>query len=354
MSAGTRTHRIGIFGPHLGGNEGWVTSQGEVLRSLLIGAGHEIIDASDRPRRVPRAVDTVATIIRTAKSFDAAIVAVFSGSGFAMAELTFSALRAFRVPTALVLHGGNLPAFSALHPRRVRRLLSSAAAVVAPSHFLAEALSPFRSDISVISNALPLDAYPASTRSPARPRLLWMRAFHPIYRPELALEVIAVVRRQCPDATLTMAGQDKGLLEVTKRRAGELGLHDVVEFPGFLDPEAKYHAFERHDIFLSTNAIDNAPVSVLEAAASGLVIIGMDAGGISHLLTDQHSAMVVADGDVHAMAQAITTVLADHDCARRLSGGARLAAEVSAGARVAETWVALLGSMRRQQSRLGD
>src|SRR5205085_923195 len=39
VTPATKALRIGIFGPHLGATEGWVTSQGEELRSLLADAG---------------------------------------------------------------------------------------------------------------------------------------------------------------------------------------------------------------------------------------------------------------------------------------------------------------------------
>lgn len=333
---------IGIFGPHLGGNPGWVTSQGEVLRDLLRSAGNDILDASDRPRRLPRAADTLATIGRHGRRLDAAVVAVFSGPGFAMAEFTREALRPFRVPVVLVLHGGNLPDFAAHHPRRVRRLLRSAAVVVAPSPFLAEALRPVWPEIEVIPNALPLKGYPTAARSPARPRLLWMRAFHPIYRPDLALEAFARLRGEIPEACLTMAGQDKGLLVDTKRRAVERRVADGVCFPGFLGPEAKYEAFADHDIFLSTNAIDNAPVSVLEAAASGLVVVGMDAGGLGALLVDGESVLLVAPGDADAMAAAVGRVLGDRTLSARLSIGAERAAQPSSRDGVTRSWLDLL------------
>lgn len=341
--------RIGVFGPHLGANEGQVISQGEVLRSLLLADGHDVIDASRRPRRVPRAIDTVSTVGRTGHSLEAAVVEVFSGPGFAMAELTFLALRALRVPTVAWLHGGNLPAFSARHPQRVRSLLASAAAVVAPSPFLAKALHAFRTDIAVIPNVLPLDLYPTSTRSPARPRLLWMRAFHPIYRPILAVEVLAALKQDCPEATLTMAGQDNGLVEDTKRRALEVGVSEAVRFPGFFGPNAKYEALECHDVFLSTNAIDNAPVSVLEAAASGLIVVAMETGGIADLLSQGESAEFVADGAVDVMASVIASILADEDRAAKLSTGAQRNSSILLSRNAAHEWKEILRTVVRRR-----
>ena len=57
-----------------------------------------------------------------------------------------------------------------------------------------------------------------------------------------------------------------------------------------------------HDIFLNTNVVDNTPVSVLEAAASGLVPVATAVGGVPKLLTDDVDSLLVASGDDEAMA----------------------------------------------------
>ena len=108
------------------------------------------------------------------------------------------------------LHGGAMPAFMARHPHWARRVLRRAAAVVVPSAFLRAALAKFRDDVRVIPNAVDVAAYPYRHRADLRPRLFWMRTFHDVYNPELAIRAFARVRRAFPDATLVMAGQDKG------------------------------------------------------------------------------------------------------------------------------------------------
>ena len=122
-----------------------------------------------------------------------------------------------------------------------------------------------------------------------------MRTFHEIYRPDLALRTLARLLPDHPGATLTMAGQDRGRLAETRRLAGGLGLAGAVRFAGFLDAEGKRREFPEHDIFLNTNRIDNAPVSVVEAAAFGLPVVATRVGGIPHLLRDGEEALLVPE-----------------------------------------------------------
>jgi glycosyltransferase involved in cell wall biosynthesis len=342
-----RPKRIGVFGPHLGGNEGWVVSQGEILVRLLSEAGHDVHHASAKPRRLPRALETITTVLRVRRALDVAVIAVFSGPGFVMAEMTTALTASAGLPVVLVLHGGNLPAFAARHPRRVRRLLHRARVVVAPSPFLARELGHLRRDITVVPNALPLREYPTRTRGPLRPRLLWMRTLEPIYRAELALEVLRVLLRSDPSATLTLAGQEAGRLEQTKRRAADLGVGHAVTFPGFLGPEQKRRAFDDHDVFLSTNTVDNTPVSVLEAATCGLVVVATNAGGLGDVLVHGENGLLVPDGDVRAMADAVRRVLDDAMFAKVLSdGGQRLGAR-SIQEHVVTRWEEIIQSVHR-------
>jgi glycosyltransferase involved in cell wall biosynthesis len=168
-----------------------------------------------------------------------------------------------------------------------------------------------------------------------------MRTFHEIYNPALAVAVLADLRRDHPDAALTMAGQEKGLLEETRRLAARLGVADAVRFAGFLDAEGKQREFPLHDLFLNTNRVDNMPVSVVEAAAFGLPVVATRVGGISHLLRHEETALLVPDGDAAAMAAAIRRLLAEPALAARLSEGGRRLAESCAWESVRRSWQAV-------------
>ncbi len=180
------------------------------------------------------------------------------------------------------------------------------------------------------------------------PRLLWMRTFHEIYHPELALEALALLRKTGVGATLTMAGQDKGLLETCRRRAAELGIADAVEFPGFLDLSAKIAAFSRHDVFVNTNRVDNTPVTVLEAAAAGMPIVATAAGGLPHLLKDGEEALLVPPEDPEALADAIQKLLADDNLRRKIAIGGHRVAAASSWPEVYAKWQQLFQAIRQR------
>lgn len=327
----------------LGANPGWAVGQGEVLAGLLGREGYEIRTASRQVNRWLRLVDVATSPARWRGKVDVLVLMVFSGPAFRLIEAASRAAGWLGLPTVLWLHGGGLGDFAAQHPARVERVFRRAAAWIAPTGFLAAA---FRSlDVRVIPNILDLGQYPYRHRAALpemAPRLLWMRTFHEIYRPDLALEALAILRETHPGATLTLAGQDKGLLGQTRRLAAEMGLDSAVRFAGFLDAEGKRREFAGHDVFLNTNRVDNAPVSVLEAAACGLPVVSTDVGGIPYLLRNEEEALLVPEGDAAAMAGAVRRLLEGPALAGRLSAAGRRVAERSAWERVRPAWEEVL------------
>ena len=306
--------------------------------------GWSVIRSSLRTSRAERLLDMVLTAWRCRREYEIASVDVFSGLAFIWAEAACLSLRAAGRPYVLSLHGGRLPEFAQRWPRRVRRLLGGAGAVVAPSHYLVETMRKYRSDIQLIPNGVALSGFPFRRRGPVTPRLVWVRSFHRIYNPSLAVRVLAALRADIPDVRLTMVGPDTGdgALEATRREIAELGIEGVVDFAGAVahDEIARYLAGA--DIFLNTTNIDNTPVSVLEAMASGLCVVSTNVGGLPFLLEDGRDALLVPPDDLAAMSAAVRRLFADPDLALRLSSEARHEAERFDWSLVMSQWKALL------------
>lgn len=335
--------RLCFVGPVLGRNPGWVVSQGEVLGDLLAAEGHTVRLTSRFPGRARRMADTLVSLLAWRDDIDLVVHLVFHGRGFVITDAASRLCRALGLRQMFVLHGGGLPAFGARHRRWVRGVLGRGNLVVAPSAYQARAFNRLLQPapaVRVIPNVLDIKDYPYRHRSTVEPRLLWMRTFHANYHPEMAVEVLADLRRTHPAATLTMAGQEKGLEAAVRQLARRHDLDAAMRFPGFLGPADKAREFGAHDIYLNTNRIDNMPVSVLEAGAFGLPVVATAVGGVPDLLTDVETGLLVPDGDVAAMAGAVRRLLADAELAARLSVNGRALAERCDWTAVRDTWMA--------------
>lgn len=342
--------RLLIAGNLLGRNPGYVTTQGQILSDRLKADGFEVVAVSSRLNRLARLLDIAWTIVRSSGKSDLIVIEVYSGLAFVLADVASLLAGLSGVSSVLVLHGGQLPEFSARRKRWVKRVLGRARSLVAPSAFLAESLEEIASPIRVIPNAIDLEKYGFRLRKKVDPKMLWMRSFHHHYNPGLALEVLALVRNEFPNATLVMCGVDKGLENTVKNTAREMGLQDFVRFPGFLDEAAKAEEFSKADIFLNTNRVDNMPVSVVEACAFGLPVVATDVGGLSKLVTHGENGLLVKDDDPGSMAKAVIGLLNDPETTERLSGNGRKLAEESAWKAVRKLWEELFEEILLNQN----
>ena len=319
-------------------------SVGEDLATRLSGAGWMVRLTSGNRSRILRLLDMVGTAWSLRTGYRVAIVHVFSGPAFRWAEAVCWTLRRCGKPYVLTLHGGNLPSFCKAHENRARRLLNSAAAVVAPSGYLQQQLREYTPNIGVLPNGLDTAQFTYVHRLAAAPRLVWVRAFHSIYNPVLAVEALDLVHRSHPSATLTMIGRDKrdGSLASTRRRASELGIEGQLRIVPGVDKADIPTWLQQGDIFLNTANVDNTPLSVLEAMGSGLCVVTTRVGGIPFLLQDGENALIVPAGDPSAMAQAIDRLLAERGLAGRLSEAGYQKARTFDWSTVIPQWISLL------------
>jgi len=225
------------------------------------------------------------------------------------------------------LHGGAMPEFVARHRRWARRVFARANAIVTPSEYLAGVARALGHAPTIIPNVIDLPLYTFRRRDRVEGRLFWMRSFHEIYNPSMAVRVLARVRSIVPGATLVMGGQDKGLEASVRAEVARFGVEHAVRFSGFLDTAGKQREGAAGDVFLSTNRIDNTPVAVIEAWAMGLPVVSSDVGGMRDLVRDGDTGLLVPDNDVEAMSAAIVRLIRDPYLAGRLSVNGRREAE---------------------------
>jgi glycosyltransferase involved in cell wall biosynthesis len=323
----------------------------EDLALRLVDAGWQVLTVSDKPGRVARLLDMITTVWRRRHEYAVAQVDVYSGPAFLWAEVVCWTLKLARKPIVLTLHGGGLPEFAQQHPKRMRRLLKSAVFVTTPSGFLLEKMKAYREDLQLVPNPLDLQVYHFKLRVRPQPRLVWLRAFHAIYNPSLAPRAISLLANDFPKVQLNMLGPDKGdgsLLD-TKMAAAEAGLNQLITFPGAIPKNEIPVWLKEADIFLNTTNVDNTPVSLMEAMASGLCLVSTNVGGLPYLLEHEQDALLVPPDDPQAMARAVSRILTEPGLGEHLSRRARHKAEQFDWSIVLPQWEALLTRAAERQ-----
>ena len=301
--------RLLYIGNKLSGHGNTVTAI-ETLGNLLESNGYNLRYASSKKNKVLRFADMVWKTLRYSSQTDYVIIDTYSTQNFWYTIAVSQLCRLLDLKYITILHGGNLPQRLSNNPLLCSLVFGNAYKNVAPSGYLLEAFRNKGFNTIYISNPLDDAAdFPYQQRNEIKPKLLWVRAFAPMYNPEMALKTFAILKKQFPDATLCMVGPDKGLMDKTKQSAAAQNLD--VTFTGRLTKPEWAALSKNYDIFINTTQTDNAPFSIIEAAALGLVIVSTNVGGIPHLLENRKSAMLVNHDDAEAMAGAVSEVISN-------------------------------------------
>ncbi len=139
------------------------------------------------------------------------------------------------------------------------------------------------------------------------------------------LRAIPEILKAVPEATFIFFG--KGPLEgQLKTMCRELNINEMVTFAGFRDDLERIMGCL--DLLIHPALMEGLGVSLLQAAAAGVPIVGTRAGGIPEIVRDGVNGYLIPPGDVPSLVDATTRIIMDRDLARQLGeGGQRIAQE---------------------------
>ncbi len=212
-----------------------------------------------------------------------------------------------------------------------------------PSRFLQGVFAGHGIDSVVIPNIVDVDRFQFRPRRPLRPHVLSTRNFEELYNVSCTLRAFRLVQDRYPDATLTLVGagsEDERL----RALARELQVQNV-RFTGRVAPEQIWQYYRDADIYLQTPDIDNMPSSVLEAFASGCVVVSTNAGGVPAILTDDVHGLLVDCGDHAAAGERMLRLLGDPALVERLTAAGRDSCAEYQWHAVRSRWLALYEGM---------
>lgn len=281
-----------------------------------------------------RLVPYVVALWRALRGVDVAHVMANSGWAwhlFAAPAIWLARLRG--VPVLVNYRGGEAKSFLQRQARWVRPTLRLARVLAVPSGFLQSVFARHGLAAEIVPNIVDLTRFaPALGRMPGR-HIVVTRNLEDIYDIPTALRALAKIRGRHPDARLTIAGSGPAL-DSLQQLARELGVHEAVRFTGRLDNERIAQLYREADLLVNPSTIDNMPISLLEAMASGVPIVSTDVGGVPYLVEHERTALLVPARDADAMAAAALRVFDDAALRDRLIAGALHACRAYAWERV--------------------
>jgi glycosyltransferase involved in cell wall biosynthesis len=296
---------------------------------------------SFKPNKLNRLIEIFYKSLFSLRGTDIVHIDMYSGSSIILTNIISFFARLFKKKLIIMLHGGNLPVYYKDNSSKINKILNRADVIIAPSNFLKNWVESIGYQCRVIPNIIHVGNYDSNLRTSANLNIFWMRKFHLLWNPEMAVRAIDIVSKSFPNVKLYMAGKDEGDLDRIKNLITELNLNHNIEIAGFLNPEQKREYFNKCDIYLHTNLVDNTPVSVIEACASGQAVIASNVGGMPYILEDEVNTLFVEKNDHKMMAEKIIRLFNEPHTIKKLSENGKLLAEQSSWEFVKEKWLSL-------------
>ena len=151
--------------------------------------------------------------------------------------------------------------------------------------------------------------------------LLYMGRVTPKKRLELLVDALALLRSECPNLVLLVAGNNDGHLQSVENRVKSHDLQDRVVFAGFLQGRLKRGAFACAKLFALPSIDENFSVAVVEAMAHGVPTLVTPEVG-SHTHVDNSGGGLTVGGNAPAIAEGTRKILqANHDEMARKARG---------------------------------
>lgn len=231
---------------------------------------------------------------------------------------------AARVPIRFfTVHGWAFSAYSGLYSRLYRvadRLMAplTTVTICVSENELAAGLEAGMCSAErsvVIRNAVDVSAAPRSRHDRPTPRLVAVGRLKAPKDFLTLLRALAALSDHGFETLIVGDGPDRGVIEAEVER---LGLDGRVRLVGERGDVAELLAGS--DVFVLSSRSEGLPVAVLEAMAAELPVVASDVGGLSELVVDGETGLLVPAGDETALAEALATLLEDRQ--RRLDLGA--------------------------------
>jgi len=196
--------------------------------------------------------------------------------------------------------------------------------------YLGDLMGGDTSKLHLTYNGVPLQPKTDATVSMTAPyRLLALGRFVGKKGYDYLLRGCRIVRDRGVEFRLTLAG-DGPKARGLKKLAGQLGIDDWVEFPGFVPYDRVTELFGASDVFLMPSVVDRSgdrdgiPTVIMEALMHRVPVIATDVSGISEVIENRRTGLLIPEKDANAIADAIMEMISSRDRALDLAETGRI------------------------------
>jgi glycosyltransferase involved in cell wall biosynthesis len=225
-------------------------------------------------------------------------------------------------------------------------VLSRVDKIIVPSGYLVDVFREFNLQASAVPNIVDLSQFRFRERSPLRPHLVCTRGFSTYYSVDVVVRAFAEIQKDYVDAELDLVGG--GPLEADIRKlVADLKLTGV-RFTGVAPHHEIGKYYDQADIFINASWLDNMPLSVIEAFASGTPVVSTAPECMPYLVQHERTGLLSTVGDEKALAANVVRLLRDPSLANRLAENAHEESKKYTWEAVREQWLSTYRKLREK------
>ncbi|MDC0324452.1 glycosyltransferase family 4 protein [Akkermansiaceae bacterium] len=304
-----------------GGTPTTIETTGKRLKSI-----YRVKTYSNKRNKILRLAHMLSGILAHRSSNPIIIIDTYSTLAFYFSYLSSILARVLNLKFIIYLHGGDFLTRVKKSKSLFEFMANNCEKILCPSEFIENIISQKvdKKKIEIIPNSIDLKKYPFSCRRNKIIKIFWLRAFHQIYNPFMALDVLERLLDEGWTVHLSMVGPDKdGTLRLVEKEIKDRGLDLYVDLYGKKSLDEWFHLSKEDSFFINTSSFDNMPVSVIEAMALGMCVISTNVGGIPFLVDDERTGFLVEENDSKAMAKIISNMQIDEEAYGKVTKSAR-------------------------------
>jgi len=221
--------------------------------------------------------------------------------------------------------------------RSAKFVLSRVDKIVVPSGYLVDVLREFGLPATSVPNIVDLSQFQYRERTPLRPHMVCTRGFSAYYSVDVVVRAFAEIKKEYSEAHLDLVGA--GPLEADVRKlVADLSLTGV-NFTGVASRQQIGQCYDRADIFINASWLDNMPLSVIEAFASGTPVVTTSPECMPYLVEHERTGLLSPVADEKALAANVIRLLRDPILATSLAQNARDESRKYTWEAVSEQWL---------------
>jgi glycosyltransferase involved in cell wall biosynthesis len=275
--------------------------------------------------RLPSDLRAIASALRL---HDVKVVNIHFPSLGSAAVSLLQRLRLYKGKVALTFHGADIRHANAsgrLARRGWRAFINSVDQVFVCSQALADEVRQLcpQKQVRVIYNGADIGLFASVVRNRGcgQKRILNVGKFEGKKSQDVLLASFKLLLDRGVDCTLTMIGARGSTTEQIRQAASAFGdrVRMLVDVEHDQIPEHMAHS----DLFVLPSRAEGFPIVLIEAGAVGLPVVASNIPGVTELITDGTTGVLVAPDDPNALADAMATVLDSPAIAETLGANLR-------------------------------